>query len=495
MNFKMLFAILVSFFVIRADFVWTQRILLIDGPQFDVDKGPDGKIHLISSSYNQIDEDGNVTLTEDHISDDAMGDMRFPPALATGPDSSVHIVTRHGGTWSEYTHIIRYRRRGSNGTWSSALKITDPVDRNYVVGVAVLDNNRVFCMHSRQNGTNVHADIHMYEVVGSSLDYLGKTTSRDWLRIDADYRVDSYGNSLHLFSGSPWPTEDRRKTYYFSTNVTSSTDVPAALSGSKKEHNDGTGRQCLPDVCAWGAGGTDIVYGAENTVYYNRYLSNGNTLFGNDKKVLDNLGDWHLKSGSSAIGVSDDGQKVLVVGIQSDGGTRGNGNLVYTFSEDGGQTFSAKQNVTDNLGESISTLGGEGRLRPRMVWFKERFMVFYHYGSYNGRLACSIFKEPQTKIDESSTAPQEQRKIIQINPNPFNPLTTITLHTSEGSKNINLSIYNPNGNLVKKISNFSGQSSGSFSFLIDSSEWPSGTYVARAEINGKEFSKRMLLLK
>ncbi|MFP4521950.1 MAG: hypothetical protein ACLFQK_07370, partial [Fibrobacterota bacterium] len=389
MNFKMILAILISVFICRAEFEWLSTLILVEGPQFDVKTGPDGKIHMITSSYYQLDENGQILLTED-IADDWLCDMCFPPALATGPDSSVHILTRHGGNWDD-GHTINYRKRSSDGTWTSPLKITDPVNRNYVVGVTVLDNNRVFCMHSKQNGTNVHADILMYEINGSSKQYLGKTSSADWLRIDADYRLDSYGNRLHLFSGSPWPSG---KTYYFSTDVTSTTDVPAALSSSKKEHNDGSGRKCIPNVYAWGSGGTDITYGAEYAVYYNRYLSNGNTLFNSDKKVLDNLGEWHLKSGSSGLGVSDDGQKVLIVGIKSNGEKPGDGTLVYTFSENGGQTFSAQQALLDNFDRPITTSGGEGRIRPKIVWIKERFIVFYDYGTYIG---LSIFKDPATE--------------------------------------------------------------------------------------------------
>ena len=77
--------------------VWTMHGSVAEGSQFDAVRGPDDRIHLVSSRYYELDGDLNVLVDEGH-GDGAQGALDFPPALAVADDGTAHIITRHGGT-------------------------------------------------------------------------------------------------------------------------------------------------------------------------------------------------------------------------------------------------------------------------------------------------------------------------------------------------------------------------------------------------------------
>ena len=92
---------------------WDYKGPVMDGMQFDVEMGQDGRFHIITSSYYELDENGKVLVKDTSVGDERQGSIDFAPAIGVGKDGDVHIVTRHGGSWKS-GHQIRYRKRSSN---------------------------------------------------------------------------------------------------------------------------------------------------------------------------------------------------------------------------------------------------------------------------------------------------------------------------------------------------------------------------------------------
>ena len=80
-----------------------------------------------------------------------------------------------------------------------------------------------------------------------------------------------------------------------------------------------------------------------------------------------------------------------------------------------------------------------------------------------------------------------------INPNPFNPSTTITFGV-EKSGNVKLRIYNINGQLVETLTD-GVMASGKHSILWNAKRCSSGVYLVVLEAGGKRDSKKISLVK
>jgi len=84
-------------------------------------------------------------------------------------------------------------------------------------------------------------------------------------------------------------------------------------------------------------------------------------------------------------------------------------------------------------------------------------------------------------------------RLIGNYPNPFNPTTTIVFELLAES-DINLSIYNISGQLIKTM--LSGQTSiGNHSVVWDARNQASGFYLLKLEVNNKSETSKLLLLK
>ncbi|NQV29408.1 MAG: DUF1566 domain-containing protein [Candidatus Marinimicrobia bacterium] len=81
----------------------------------------------------------------------------------------------------------------------------------------------------------------------------------------------------------------------------------------------------------------------------------------------------------------------------------------------------------------------------------------------------------------------------QVYPNPFNPETNLQF-SMDKSGMVNLSVYNLMGQLVVTLAN-GPRSAGTYSIKFNASEFPSGVYIYRLQVNGMSSSKRMLLIK
>jgi hypothetical protein len=98
-----------------------------------------------------------------------------------------------------------------------------------------------------------------------------------------------------------------------------------------------------------------------------------------------------------------------------------------------------------------------------------------------------------TGIDEDKLIVPKEITLHQNYPNPFNPTTTISFSTYE-IRNVKLSIFNSNGQLVQELVN-KKLSSGNHSVLFDAQDLNSGIYFYTLEVDDKRLSNKMLLIK
>ncbi len=343
---------------------WTFHGTVAEGGQIDVVRGPADHIHMIAAHYYQFDVDGNVVVDE-AVGDDQQGSMDFPPAIAVGDDGTVHIVTRHGGDWNG-GHDIRYRRRNAAGTWDVDYLVGSRVKRNYVVSVAWTGADLVF-VGSSEGGDDVWGDIHIWQAGPSSATLLG-SLGGIW-RADADSRMRGVAGHLFLVSGKP---DGGGNAAYFLNAALPDANLVSSLQASTQSYVTGSYRTGFPDLYVDRTGTVHLVYGAQQSVYYNKYSAAGVRLLGSDVQVFDGLEWWHLESGLSAVAASDDGSRVVAVALRSDGSQgASNSALLWSYSTDGGSSW---QPVLDT---GHFTDGGEGRRRPRLVAVGGKFLLFY----------------------------------------------------------------------------------------------------------------------
>jgi len=97
-------------------------------------------------------------------------------------------------------------------------------------------------------------------------------------------------------------------------------------------------------------------------------------------------------------------------------------------------------------------------------------------------------------ISSNEESTPKEFELYQNYPNPFNPKTVINYQLPFNSE-VKVKIYNILGNEIETLVN-EKQSSGSYSVTFDGSNYPSGVYLYRLEIDGNVMdTKRMVLLK
>ncbi|MBD3232429.1 MAG: T9SS type A sorting domain-containing protein, partial [candidate division Zixibacteria bacterium] len=96
-------------------------------------------------------------------------------------------------------------------------------------------------------------------------------------------------------------------------------------------------------------------------------------------------------------------------------------------------------------------------------------------------------------IDDRRSAGLPPAYSIDNSPNPFNATTTFTYQLRE-ARNVSLCIYNLAGQKIATLVD-GEKSTGEYSVTWDASEYASGVYFYKLEVGGKEFTKRMTLLK
>ncbi|PID30366.1 MAG: hypothetical protein CR982_01210 [Candidatus Cloacimonadota bacterium] len=116
--------------------------------------------------------------------------------------------------------------------------------------------------------------------------------------------------------------------------------------------------------------------------------------------------------------------------------------------------------------------------------------------SVSGNSDCAwidniVFPLPETGISDELTP--DRVSLSQNYPNPFNPTTQISFSIPTAS-NINLSIFNGNGQLVKTLLD-TQMARGVHSVEFDAKDLNSGLYFYRLTTNSETITKKMILIK
>jgi hypothetical protein len=98
-----------------------------------------------------------------------------------------------------------------------------------------------------------------------------------------------------------------------------------------------------------------------------------------------------------------------------------------------------------------------------------------------------------TSIENNESSLPLATELYQNYPNPFNPATNIKFALSKSGK-VELSVYNIAGQLVRKLVD-KEISAGFHSVKFEADDLNSGMYFYKLKANGKEFTKKMLMVK
>ncbi len=305
-----------------------------------------------------------------------------------GTDGAVHVVTRHDGDF-EGGNDIRYRRRNPGGSWDLDYLIGSRERRNYVVGVTTV-GARVIAAYTSA-GDDVWGDIRLWEAGEDSASALGNL-SGIW-RADTGIRMRTSGDRLFLASGVPDPDG---RAYLLHSDAGG--DLVGTLATNTWEHHEGSGRRGFVDLFVDAGGQAHLTYGAEQTAHYNRYDPAGDRVFATDVQIGSGLGEWHMSTGLSAVGASDDSQTVVAALLLSDGSQQAsNSDLLWSYSLDGGASW------TNPADLGVDTSGGEGRLLPRIVAVGDDFLLFYRDAGTGSISLMTMYVEPDDPGDDDDT--------------------------------------------------------------------------------------------
>ena len=408
---------------------------ICNGSNFDVDVAND-RIYIISNHYYELDLEGNIVVDNNTIIDTGQDGFDFGPAITVGPDSVAHIITRNGGNKSDGFNL-KYSKREKDGDWSvENNQLGKAIPRNYVVDIVALDSGNALYAHSFETLNNHgYGFVYFYMLNGLSTDSLGRFEHPDidLYRNDADFRMEQYQNTLHIATGKPDPSG---YVYYMKAEIDSM--MAENLAGEVLGHWEGSGRKAMPDLRIDETGNVFLTYGSYQSVFFVKYSNSGlNDLEG--KPIFSNLGEWHMSFGLSAIAASSEGDTLLVVGLLTNGTkTALNSRLFYAYSVDGGENWVYPLEIPD-----MRTNGGEGRMRPRIKYYKNRFYVFFN--NVTGGIAM-------TTIDLRSVDPvKASTPVILPEKDTITELDSISIE-SPGSDAIFYSFSSPYSQTVDMLS-------------------------------------------
>jgi len=110
-----------------------------------------------------------------------------------------------------------------------------------------------------------------------------------------------------------------------------------------------------------------------------------------------------------------------------------------------------------------------------------------------------VFENYVVGVEEPEVVIPSQDYHLSNHPNPFNPSTAITFFTAEDAENAELLIYNSKGQKVDELSINNPSNAGQvfqYSITWEADNFPSGVYLYKLIIDGKELAaNKMLLLK
>ena len=401
---------------------WSFKGVVAAGEQIDAVAGPAGKVHLISSGYYEIDKQENVLVSESQgeTAQNHLWAFMFPPAIAVGPDGTVHVVVRDGGGYDGWLNL-RYKRRDPSGGWTGGYVYNSATKWNWNVGVADDGKGNVHLLASNHGGGgSVWADLRLFQDGSAAASHVG--TLSNVYRVDYEARMRARDGKVYFATSNAFTSSNA----YFS-RAAGGAGVGGELKNNMQALGAGTGSEKgFPDLAIDGLGNVHFTYGSGHTnhgnfpgstagcvpgeVHYAKFDASGNKAFPSDRTVFTGLGVWHLSVGLSAVSASDDGNTVVAVALRSpDHKEAGNSDILWSVSTDGGASWSAPQDL------GVNTHAGEGRRRPRLVALGSKFFLFYRDQSIPGiSLATLSFPEaapaaPATPLNLTATARSESQ--------------------------------------------------------------------------------------
>ena len=108
-------------------------------------------------------------------------------------------------------------------------------------------------------------------------------------------------------------------------------------------------------------------------------------------------------------------------------------------------------------------------------------------------IGCGCGEDDSCLLDLNKLEIPTQHGITNIYPNPFNPITQLFYNLSISSK-VKISVYNSNGLELDIILN-EFQNVGNYSIIWDASQYSTGLYLIRIELNNFSQIKKVLLIK
>lgn len=365
---------------------WSFRGVVAEGEQADAVRGPSNDIHVATSKYYLFDRNGNRLRAETYPGTDSrQGSMDYNPAIATGPDGAVHIMSRRSGSWNA-GHELWYNKRTPAGAWTGYCAFT-PEPRNYQVALAVDGDGQAYISFGVSSGGTVWGPVKFWRETGGTVTFLGQLEGV-W-RCDNDQVMRGYGNRIYWAAGK----HDSRGASYFSMG-NAGAGLVSELGNNRATHNTGgidSQRRGFPAFARDSQGTLHVLHGTQTGyVYYNKYDAAGRKAYANDVLLWDTLGTWHLSVGLASIAASDDGSKILATALQSDGSQgASNSDIMWRYSRDGGATWSAAAD------SGVNTDGGEGRLRPVLLAIENQFFMFYKDKNAKGTsLGTLLIQDP-----------------------------------------------------------------------------------------------------
>ncbi len=105
----------------------------------------------------------------------------------------------------------------------------------------------------------------------------------------------------------------------------------------------------------------------------------------------------------------------------------------------------------------------------------------------------NMYSNPGTPVEAAPVVSAQEFVLNQNYPNPFNPTTEIAFSISERTQ-INLDVYNAQGQLVETVAN-EELSAGNHSYTFNAENLPSGVYYCKLQTANDVQTRKMVLLK
>ncbi|MCB1047697.1 MAG: T9SS type A sorting domain-containing protein [Calditrichaeota bacterium] len=143
--------------------------------------------------------------------------------------------------------------------------------------------------------------------------------------------------------------------------------------------------------------------------------------------------------------------------------------------------------------QATAQAAAQGMVFPLDLSVASQVTFFVHDGGGCGDNRGSVMLRLQDQQVAAAFDTPSHFQLLDNHPNPFNPSTQLRFsldHTAQ----VELTVFNLQGEMVARPLN-DLVAGGEHSVLFDASQLPSGCYVYRLESEGRQQTRKMLLLK